>query len=333
MEKLVGRADVAKAAGVAESTVSRALNDSPLISDEIKKKVRLAAEELGYVPSRTATLFASNRSFAIGFVVPYYKKILPFTRSYFPALLDGLLLGTLNHNYNVGIIFENYLGKYRSYRDLITSHSYDGLIFAITKDQFPEIDPLIEHNLPFVLVNNYREGAASIYARPDEGMRKAFSHAHELGHHHIGYVTGDLQFKNGKDRLQAFEELASHYHLQTTIVEGNFSRNSGFNAFRQFGKKESLIMTASDRQAFGFLQACSEHSKKVPQDISLIGYDNFQPAGTSTPPLTTVDHPIMEMGAEAVQMLIGMIEHGTAAEQRWAETGFVVRKSTRPLGE
>ncbi len=69
------------------------------------------AEQLGYVPSRTATLFASNRSFALGFVVPYYKKILPFTRSYFPALLDGLLLGTLNHNYNVGIIFENYLAS------------------------------------------------------------------------------------------------------------------------------------------------------------------------------------------------------------------------------
>ncbi|HAF86440.1 MAG TPA: hypothetical protein DCG32_08815, partial [Sphaerochaeta sp.] len=73
MAKSIGRADVAKAAGVSESTVSRALNDSPLISGDIKRKVREQAELLGYYPSRTATLFASNKSLSLGFVVPYYK--------------------------------------------------------------------------------------------------------------------------------------------------------------------------------------------------------------------------------------------------------------------
>ncbi|MGE4585525.1 MAG: LacI family DNA-binding transcriptional regulator [Sphaerochaeta sp.] len=332
MEKSVGRQEVAKAAGVSESTVSRALNDSPLISDEIKKKVRQVSEQLGYFPSRTATLFASNRSFAIGLVVPYYPSIMPFTRPYFPSLLDGLLLGSLEHNYTISIVFENRLGKYRSYYELITSHSYDGLVFAITKDQFPEINPLIEKQLPFVLVNNYQSGAASIYARPTVGMTKAFNHALQQGHHHIGYITGDLQFKNGKDRLQAFEDLAAQHHLKTTIVEGNFSRKSGFQAYNQLKDGPSLVMTASDRQAFGFIQACTEHGRKIPQDISLIGYDNFQPASTSSPPLTTVDHPITAMGKEAVLMLRSMIEQGQGAQQRWADTGFVVRKSTGPWG-
>jgi DNA-binding LacI/PurR family transcriptional regulator len=332
MEKSVGRQDVAKAAGVSESTVSRALNDSPLISSDIKKKVRQVAEQMGYFPSRTATLFARNRSFAIGLVVPYYPNIMPFTRPYFPSLLDGLLLGSLEHNYTISIVFENHLGRYRSYYELINSHSYDGLVFAITKDHFPEIQPLIDRHLPFVLVNNYQEGAASIYARPDVGMKKAFDHAHSLGHHHIGYITGDLQFKNGKDRLAAFETLAEEYHCTTTIVEGDFSRSSGFDAFPQLQKGPSLVMTASDRQAFGFLQACSEHNRKVPHDMSVIGYDNFQPAGTSNPPLTTVNHPITEMGKEAVLMLVSMIEMGKSGQQKWVDTDFFIRKSTMEWG-
>ena len=332
MGKSVGRAEVAKAAGVSESTVSRALNDSPLISDEIKKKVRTVSEQLGYFPSRTATLFASNKSFAIGFVVPYYPSIMPFTRPYFPSLLDGLLLGSLEHNYTISIVFENHLGRYRSYYELINSHSYDGLVFAITKDQFPEIQPLIDRSLPFVLVNNYQAGAASIYARPDVGMTKAFEHATGLGHSHIGYITGDLQFKNGKDRLAMFEQLASRYHCTTTIVEGDFSRSSGFDAFQQLSHGPSLVMTASDRQAFGFFQACTEHGKRVPQDLSVIGYDNFQPASTSAPPLTTVNHPITEMGRQAVLMLVSMIEQGKAGEQKWADTDLVIRRSTTLIG-
>lgn len=330
MSKNVGRQDVARLAGVSESTVSRALANSPLISEEIKQKIRGIAEELGYFPSRTATLFASNRSFSIGFVVPYYPTIMPFTRSYFPSLLDGLLLGGLAREYTISIVFENNLGRYRSYYELITSHSYDGLVFAITKEDFPELEPLIDKGLPFVLVNNYRDGAASIYARPEKGMAKAFEHAARLGHHRIGYITGDLRFKNGLDRLAAFETLAAQYRMSTTIVEGDFSRTSGFAAYQGLGTP-SLVMTGSDRQAFGFMQACSERGRRVPHDVSVIGYDNFQPAQTSAPPLTTVDHPITAMGKEATLMVIDMIEQKKPALQRWAETDFVVRKSTVPL--
>jgi LacI family transcriptional regulator len=332
MAKQVGRADVAKAAGVSESTVSRALNDSQLISEAIKKRVREQAELLGYFPSRTATLFASNKSLTLGFVVPYYRHIMPFTRPYFPSLLDGLLLGSMDRGYNISIVFENHLGKYRTYNELINSHSYDGLVFAITQDDFPELDSMLEHNIPLILVNNYHEGAASVYARPNQGMASAFAHAVNLGHHSIGYITGDLRFKNGKDRLAVFETLASQYHLSTQIVEGNFSRSSGFEALSSFGSRPSLVMTASDRQAFGFMQACLEAGIKIPKDISVIGYDNFQPAGTSSPPLTTVEHPITEMGRVAATMLIDIIQKGSLPEQRFIDTGFMIRKSTTAFG-
>ena len=332
MAKSIGRADVAKAAGVSESTVSRALNDSPLISRDIKRKVRKQAELLGYYPSRTATLFASNKSLSLGFVVPYYKNIMPFTRSYFPSLLDGLLVGSMKRDYTIGIVFENHLGKYRTYNELINSHSFDGLVFAITQDNFEGLQPMIDNEIPFVLVNNYQENAASIYAKPDIGMQKAIAHASSLGHSSITYLTGDLRFKNGKDRLAVFEEQASLHHINAQILEGDFSRRSGFEALGKMKPLPSMVMTASDRQAFGFMQACMEQGLRVPQDISVIGYDNFQPAGTSAPPLTTVDHPITEMGIIAAEMAIDMIQKKTSPEQKWLDTGFVVRKSTTGFG-
>ncbi len=332
MNKSIGRADVAKAAGVSESTVSRALNDSPLISGDIKRKVREQAELLGYYPSRTATLFASNKSLSLGFVVPYYKNIMPFTRSYFPSLLDGLLVGAMKRDYTIGIVFENHLGKYRTYNELINSHSFDGLVFAITQDNFEGLQPMIDHEIPFVLVNNYQEGAASIYAKPDIGMQKGITHATSLGHSSITYITGDLRFKNGKDRLAVFEEQAALNHIHIHIIEGDFSRRSGFEALDKMSRRPSMVMTASDRQAFGFMQSCMEQGLRVPQDISVIGYDNFQPAGTSAPPLTTVDHPITKMGIIAAEMAIDMIQKKSSPEQKWSDTDFVVRKSTTEFG-
>jgi DNA-binding LacI/PurR family transcriptional regulator len=187
---------------------------------------------------------------------------------------------------------------------------------------------MIDNEIPFVLVNNYQEGAASIYAKPDNGMQKAIAHATSLGHSSITYITGDLRFKNGKDRLAVFEEQASLNHIHAHIIEGDFSRKSGFESFEKMQQRPSLVMTASDRQAFGFMQACMEQGLHVPRDISVIGYDNFQPAGTSAPPLTTVDHPVTEMGIIAAEMAIDMIQKKNTPEQKWLDTGFVIRKST-----
>ena len=103
MKTKVGREEVARATGVSESTVSRALNDSPRISEEVKSRVKAKAAEMGYCPSRPAAQFAMGKSYSVGLVVPYYEKILPFTRSYFPSLLDGILLGTMNAGYTVAV--------------------------------------------------------------------------------------------------------------------------------------------------------------------------------------------------------------------------------------
>jgi LacI family transcriptional regulator len=338
MSKDAKRGEVARLAGVSESTVSRALRDSPLISARSKEKVREAAETLGYIPSRQAALFARKRTYTIGFVVPSYSSFPPFSRPYFPALLDGAVLGADALGYSITIVLDTVTSQTSDYHALVRSRTFDGLLFSVTKADFAPFLYLKESNIPFVLVNNYYEGLNSVDARPQPGMGKAFSHAAALGHREVGYITGDMVFRNAMDRLDTFKGLAAEHGMRTQIVEGNFSRTSGYQAAGTLlgaGKPPTLIMTSSDREALGVLQYCAEHGVRVPRDVSLIGYDNLQPAQDITPALSTVENPVSRTGWVAAQLLIDILNRRVAEPMaKWLDTDFVIRESTGapPLG-
>jgi LacI family transcriptional regulator len=326
------RADVARHAGVAESTVSRALNDSPLISEPIKAKVRESALALGYVPSRQAALFARNRSFTMGFVVPAYDSFPPFSRPYFPALLDGAVLGAEERGYSITIVLDKVSKNLRDYYELVKSKTVEGLVFAVTKADFTPFLELSEAGMPFVLINNYHEGISSADARPLPGMREAVSHACNLGHKRLGYITGDMRYRNAIDRLAAFERLVSEHRVGSRIVEGDFSRKSGYRGAKSLLEAPdppTIILTSSDRAALGVLTYCSEAGIPVPEELSVIGYDNLYPAQDLVPTLSTVDHPISKLGLLGTQLLADLIE-GTVEGpvQKFIDTGFVVRQST-----
>jgi LacI family transcriptional regulator len=326
------RIEVAHLAGVSESTVSRSLNDSPLISHQSKQRVKDAAKRLGYVPSRQAALFARTRTFTIGFVVPSYQKFPPFSRAYFPALLDGAVLGAEERGYSVAIVLDKVEQGNRDYGALVRSHTYDGLLFAVTRADYGGFRYFAENSIPFVLVNNYAEGLYSVDARPEPGMRAAFLHASALGHRRIGYITGDMSYKNASDRLAVFESLSAEFGMETTVAEGDFSRTSGKRCAAELLSRKnppSLVMTSSDRAALGVLQHCAEAGLRVPRDLSLIGYDNLVSATDVAPPLSTVDNPVTRAGREAAQLLVDVIS-GKVTEpiQVSLDTSFVARGST-----
>ncbi len=326
------RADVAQRAGVAESTVSRALNDSTLITGPIKQRVRDAARELGYIPSRQAALFARKRTNTIGFVVPSYRSFPPFSRSYFPALLDGVVLESDAGGYSPTIILDNKSGDPKDYYALIRSKTVDGLLFAVTRADFRPFAGLREQGVPFVLINNYHAGLNSVDALPESGMRKAFSHGFNLGHRRFGYITGDVRYRNAIDRLEVFKALAAEFNVEATIVEGDFSKTSGYaGAGKLLHARQpvSLIMTSSDRCAFGVLQYAAANGVPVPSRLSVIGYDNLPPVQDITPPLSTIDHPVTALARRATRLLIDILEgNREQPRQEWLDTDFIVREST-----
>lgn len=318
--------------------MSRALNDSPLITEAIKAKVRESALELGYVPSRQAALFARNRSYSIGLVVPEYRAFPPFSRPYFPALLDGAVLGAEDRGYTVTIVLDKVSRNVRDYIALLHSRAVDGLLFAVTPADYGPFAELVGSGMPFVLIDSYHEGISSVDSRPTPGMRAAFSHAYNLGHRDIGYVTGDMRFHNAMDRLAAFEALVEEFGVDSRVEEGDFSRSSGYRAAgRLLAERDrpTLIMTSSDRAALGVITYCNEKGIRVPSDLSVIGYDNLYPAQDLVPSLSTVDHPISLSGRVGTALLANLIEGKERGPvQKWLDTGFVVRESTSrsPMG-
>ncbi|MDP2790924.1 MAG: substrate-binding domain-containing protein [Rectinemataceae bacterium] len=268
----------------------------------------------------------------LGFVVPAYSSFPPFSRAYFPALLDGVVLAADRLGYSVTIVLDKVERGHKDYQNLIRSRTVDGLLFAVTPADFRPFELLSEDKVPFVLINNYRTGLSSVDARPESGMRKAFSHATNLGHSCIGYITGDMAFRNATDRLDCFRKLCAEFGTSGKVVEGDFSKTSGYKAMGRLLDGDdlpTLIMTSSDREALGVLQYCLEHGIQVPRDLSVIGYDNLHPAQDIAPPLSTVHHPITDLGRAATVLLTGIIEGRISGPvQEFLDTDFVVREST-----
>jgi LacI family transcriptional regulator len=327
------RADIAKAAGVSGSTVSRALANSPLISFEIRQKVQQIAMELGYVPNRQAALFTKSKTCRLGFVVRSYKVFPPFSRPYFPALLDGAVRGAEECGYLITIILDR-KEQACDLALLVKSKEVDGLLITIPTLDDPRFDELRCQNLPCVLINDYREGFSSVDGKPDAGMHKALEQAIGLGHRRIGFITGDMRYRNAVDRLAVFQRCARELNFDPSIAEGNFSRTSGYRCAGRLLRAEnapSLIMTSCDREAIGAIDYCREHGLSVPDDISIIGYDNLDPAGDVTPALSTVDNQVMKTGSEAARLLCDILEgRAETPVARWLDTDFVVRQSLGP---
>jgi len=184
-----------------------------------------------------------------------------------------------------------------------------------------------------VLVNDYRDGFSSVDGKPEPGMRKAIEYAVAQGHRRLGFVTGDLRYRNAVDRLAVFRALIGEFELQSVIVEGNFSRTSGYRCAGQLlsarDRAPTMVMASNDREAVGVLDYCREHGLHVPGDVSVIGYDNLDPAADVTPPLSTVDNQVMKTGQEAARLLCEALDGAVKQPvTRWLDTGFVVRQST-----
>lgn len=332
MNTRVTRADVAKEAGVSEATVSRSLNDSKLISKGTREKVRIAAEKLRYVPNRQASSFAQQKTFRLGFVVPNYEKSGPFRSSYFPFLLNGMVAAAEKRDYSVNIILDRNEKGLKDLSESVIRRDVDGLIFGITKINDIQIEELTRKDIPFVLINSKKADAYCILNDPYKGMEQAMASLKKQGHERIGYISGDMNYTDGIMRLEAFNKLVKKFGFEYQIKEGNFSKRSGYycaGALLNQGNHPTAIVCSSDREAVGVLEYCWDHKIQVPEKISVIGYDNTEMTDNVYPTLSSVHHPIMDMGNTAANLLMDMLEKKESKPRFiYAETSFVERESS-----
>ena len=323
---------VAEHAQVSTATVSRLINKTSYISPETAKKVWSAIEELGYYPNITARGLASGRSLLLGLIVS--DIVNPF----FPELVKTFEECAVEKGYEIITANTNYDPARTAMRvRSLIERRVDGVAVMTSEMDQSLIDELSTRNIPIVFLDtgDIQENISNIQIDYEQGISEAVNHLLELGHRRIGFISGPVDLKSAKIRRSAFLKFLRQQGIiekKELVVTGNHKINGGKDAMNQLlelNERPTAVLASNDLTAIGALQALRTHGLHVPQDMSLIGFDDIVLAESTDPPLTTINISRVKVAEAAFQSLYELIngetEFGTEVR---VETKLIVREST-----
>lgn len=323
--------EVAAAAGVSRSTVSRVVNGSTAVSPSALEAVRRAIEELNYVPNRAARSLASRATMAIALVVPEDTTRF-FGDPFFASIVSGIHARLSRSDYVLNLIIasDDPRDKTTAY---VRSGAVDGAVIVShhTSDTF--IDR-IAAAVPVVYGGRpVRERERAYYVDVDNvaGGREATHYLVSKGFRRIATVAGPLTMPAGIDRLSGYREALVAAGLETGPVEdGNFTSDGGAAAMQRIldaGAELDAVFVASDLMARGALATLGRAGIRVPEDVALIGFDDSPVATTVRPQLTTMRQPSHAQGERMADVLLSLLAGGTPPHVTILDTELVVRAS------
>jgi len=313
---------IGKLAGVSRSTVSRVVNNHPNVSDNVRERVEKIIKETEYSPNLAARSLASQRSFVIGLVIPRSVQVF-FGDPYFARLTQGIAQATNLHDYTFSLfILENREIEDRLIPRITRPGMIDGLVVQSTSADDKVLSRVINGSIPYVIAGRPLEYPNVTYIDVDNinGAILAVEHLIQLSRKRIGTISGPQNISPGLDRkLGYIHALEKHGFIvdENLIAEGNFTEESGYQAAKQLLPYEpDAIFAASDSMGLGAIQAIKEKGLQVPQDISIVGFDDLPPARYSTPQLTTIRQPILRFGVAAIEILVKYVEDKITTPQK-----------------
>ena len=316
--------DVAARAGVSHQTVSRVLNDFPGIRPETKERVLAAIRELGYRRNMAARALATGRSEVIGVIMPEVPHFGPTSTLY-----------AIEH-----------AAKRAGFKPLVTTASWDAesmgtaLDFLLARSvdalvvmaQHPAmldaVDETTDVPVLFALTGN-SHGERSVAVDQVKGTRLALDHLYALGHRRFQHVTGITGLTEAQLRRDTFIAFLDEHGLEhLPILEGDWSADAGYRAGLAVADGVTALFCANDPMAVGAIHALEERGLRVPDDVSIVGFDDVPEAAYSHPGLTTVHQDFTEVGLRAVAMLISAMNGEVPAPAEPVEPWLVLRAST-----
>jgi LacI family transcriptional regulator len=333
---------VAQRAGVHISTVSRALDPERqhLIGAAALARVQSAARELGYAGNRAASALRTGRSMVVGILLP------DISNPVFPPILHGVELALSRAGYLPLVMNSASASQRRAQASRMHSHGVDGVIMASASDRDEALEYLRQVGMPVVLVNrSYFDGKNSAVISDDaRAMELAVAHLCSMGHRRIAHLAGPQQFSTGVARLEGFRAALLRHGAQEggVAIAQAYSRRAGKLACEQLlamhkknhlkAKQEegfSAIIAANDLLALGIYDALAEAGLKVGQDVSVVGHNDMPLMDVVYPPLTTIRIQHAEMGLQAAQLLLGMMDKRIhTITQMVLQPELVIRQST-----
>jgi len=312
--------DVARIAGVSTATASRALERPQAVAEETKRRVLEAVASSGYIPNISARNLRKMETRLVTILIP------DVTNPFFNEIVRGVEQVAREHGYSVLLAdTENLPGQEAAYGNLLAARRTDGLILLngrvptglLPQDQprgtTPPVVVACEYvtniDLPTVQIDNI------------DAARKATQHLLDLGHRRIGFITGPLWNVLSRDRLHGHRDALLDAGLtfdDALVAQGNFSIASGVTAASQLlglAERPSAIFASNDEMAIGAIRAARDRGLRVPEDVSVVGFDDIRFAAFVDPPLTTVSQPGNEIGRTAMTLLLTILA-GQPVQQR-----------------
>ncbi|KIE22639.1 transcriptional regulator [Vibrio sinaloensis] len=324
--------DIAKLAGVSTSTVSHVINKSRFVSEEISERVNKAATELNYTPSALARSLKVNRTKTIGMLVT------TSTNPFFGEVVKGVERSCYQQGYN--LILCNTEGDNARMRESINTllqKRVDGLILMCSSLEGERIDVFEKYSDIPVVVMDWGPMLFTSDKIQDNSLRGGYiaaKHLIDVGHKSIGCITGPLIKHQAQMRYEGYKRALNEAELDFNpnwIVESDFECEGGYEAFNQMfakGKLPSAIFVSNDMMAMGVINAAHEKGIRIPEDLSIIGYDDIQISKFMTPALTTIHQPKYRLGKAAVEALLQRLNNSYLDPQVvQLEPSLVERKS------
>ncbi len=324
--------DVAKRCGVSITTVSRVINKVPTVKEENRRKVLKAVKELDFHPSVLAQRLATGHSNVVALVIPRYEGI--FYSFYALELIRGI--GTLCEAFKLDLLLHLTSGG-----TPLNIKGVGGFIFADIIGNRRQLEDAFNSKLPVVVINNYIDDmdVNCIAVDNEGGAEKAVDYLINLGHRKIAHITGDLATQAALLRYNGYKDALRKNGLllnEEYVFQTDYSRGRAREAAERLmslAEPVSAVFVASDSMALEVMAVVRERGRKIPEDLSIVGFDD-NPSGLYGPvALTTIKQPLIQMAQESIKELNSLMSsrEPMPAKKIFLPTELIIRESCRPL--
>ncbi|WP_394526991.1 LacI family DNA-binding transcriptional regulator [Lacrimispora sp. JR3] len=311
---MISMKELAQHCGVSVATVSKALNDQSDIGESTKKKIKTAAEKLGYYPNAAARSLKTNKSYNIG-VLFVDEANSGLTHEYFAAVLEGFKVEAEKQGYDITFINSQIGKKKVSYYEHCRYRNVDGVVIACVNFDNPEVIELLAGDIPVVTVDHIHDNCSSVLSDNAKGIETLMEYIYGKGHRKIAYIHGQMSTAVTKARLTSFYRFIETHRMEipdSYVIEADYLDVSEAAAATKklLDRKDppTCILYPDDTALIGGLNEIRARNLRVPEDISIAGYDGSRVSQLLNPRLTTIRQDTAAIGRQAAKKLIGTIE-------------------------
>lgn len=330
--------DLSLKCGVSVSTVSKALNGYKDISEATRNRVFQAANEIGYFPDSNARALKIKKTYNIGVL---FSTLLNYglRNEYFAHILAAFKEYAANHGYDITFIEHNIGNRKMSYIEHCRYRNFDGIFIACAEFDDPEVLEIVRSDFPVVVIDHAYDNAISILSDNSEGMRQLTQYIVDQGHTKIAYIHGTRSAVT-HNRLVSFNTILKENGITIPdeyFMEGIYHSAEASETLTRkllnLSDPPTCIIASDDYAALGVINTIHKMGLRVPEDISVAGFDGITVASTIEPKLTTIRQDTDKIGNEAAKQLISLIEHpmATSLERIYLKTQLVKGASVKAI--